>query len=127
MKHVLSFILFGLLTIGLIGCGEVQDNYNEVFVTVYNDQIVYYVVPNDGEATLSKNRMDSQKKVFIYIFNADDFESFSYDNFVSPLFERWLYKDLRTGKFYILNNSEIDTLIYEHSVNYEVWKQNQND
>lgn len=127
MKTMLSLILFVLLTFGLIGCGDVQEIYNEVYVTVYQDQIVYYIVPNDGEATLSKNRMSEQEKVFIYIFNKDDFESFSYDHFFSPLYERWLYKDEKTGRFYILNNDEIDTLIYEHSINYDIWKQNQND
>ncbi|MBN2299712.1 MAG: hypothetical protein V3569_02585 [Acholeplasmataceae bacterium] len=127
MKHVISLLLLGFLSLGLFGCGNVQDLYNEVYVTVYNDQIVYYVIPGDGEATLSQNQMDEQENVFVYIFNAEDFESFSYDNFFSPLFERLLYKDVKTGRLYILNNDEIDTLIYEHSINYDTWKQNQNN
>lgn len=125
MKHVISLLLLGILSLGLFGCGDVQDNYTEVYLIEKDGMIFRYVLPGDGEAAISRNRMNIVGTEFIYIYNADDFESFSYENFFSPLGEFQIHRDSKTEKLYILNNDDIDQLIYQHSIDYDTWKETQ--
>jgi len=125
MKHVISLLVLGLLCLGLFGCSEVQDNYTEVYMIEKDGMIFRYVVPGDGEASISRNRMNIVETEFIYIYNANDFDSFSYENFFSPLGEYQIHEDSQTQKLYILNNEDIDQLIYQHSLDYDQWKLNQ--
>ena len=125
MKRIMSFLIVSLITLSLFSCGDVQDNYTEIHTLVYEGVIIYYVLPGDGESSISRNRMNVDDTVFIYIYNAEDFETFSYNNFFSPLGEYQMHKDSKTEKLYILNTDDIDQLIYQHSMDYDQWKANQ--
>ena len=125
MKKIWSLLLISALILGLFGCNDIQDNYTEVYFIEKDGLIFRYVMPGDGEAAISRNRMNIVDTEFIYIYNANDFDSFSYENFFSPLGEFQIHEDSQTGKFYILNNDDIDQLIYLHSLDYDSWKASQ--
>jgi len=101
MKKIWSLLLISALILGLFGCNDIQDNYTEVYFIEKDGLIFRYVMPGDGEAAISRNRMNIVETEFIYIYNANDFESFSYENFFSPLGEFQIHEDSQTGKFYI--------------------------
>ncbi len=116
-----------LLSLFLVGCGEVQSNYYEVHVIVVDEQPFYYIDPSDGKDTFSANQFTTGETQFVYLYEAVDGTTFSYEQYFTAIQERYVETHINNGKLYVLASKEIDNLITQFYIDKFEWESNQSN
>jgi hypothetical protein len=111
-----------LILITLSSCGQIQSEYYEVHVSVVNDTLFYYIDPTDGKDTISATYLGEGESLFVYLYEAKEDVTFSYDQYFTTIEQRYVEKDIRNNKIYIRSNSEIDQLINQYFIDKESWE-----
>lgn len=120
VKKLVVFLSF-LSVLLLTACGEVQNEYYEVHVMVVGESLFYYVDPSDGKDTFSANQFASGETLFVYLYEAEEGVTFSYEHYFTTIQERFVEENKVNGKLYVQVNSEIDNLITEYFIGKETW------
>ncbi len=121
-QTLFSFVFISMILFGLQACGEVHNEYYEVHMMVVEDSILYYINPTEGKDTISVEYLGEGESVFIYLYEPIDKHIFSYDGFFSTIETRYIEKDVRSDKLYLISNKEIDQLITQYFMDKEAWE-----
>ncbi|MDD3107212.1 MAG: hypothetical protein PHP65_05390 [Bacilli bacterium] len=122
MKKFLLLILL-LLTPSLLSCVDTLEDYYEVHSVVIDGVIYRYIDPSDGKSTFRRGDMNSVGTYFLYIYHKEEGETFSYDKFFMPAYDRFVETSMKDKLQYTLANDDIDQWIYQYWLDYEFWKE----
>jgi len=109
VKRVL-ILLTMFASVLLWGCSNVQMEFREVYV-IEGETTFRYVNPDDGKDTFTQIDMLNTETYFIYLYIPIDGVEFDYTQFFSALGDNFVYSHIKTGKYYIKTNEEIENLI----------------
>lgn len=126
LKRILSLSICAfLLVLSLLGCSDIQSDYYEVHVIVVDEELFYYINPDDGKDTLSAKYLGVGESQFIYLYQPIEDSEFSYEHFFTTIQSHFVEEDVRTGKLYVLSTDEIDNQITQFYIDKSVWESNQ--
>lgn len=123
MKKILVFILL-LLSLVITGCGDVQADYYEVHLIFVDNNPFYYINPSEGRDTFSLNQMGTGETHFVYLYEALDGVTFSYDQYFSAIQDQRVESHVNNGKLYILATQEIENRITQFYLDKFEWENN---
>lgn len=120
-KGFLVFFLVFSLAFFTMACNDIQNEYYVVHVTTVEDELFFYIDPSEGKETLSANLFGEGESAFIYLYQPNEENAFSYDQFFTTIESHYIEKNVKNGLYYLLSSDEIDNEITQFFIDKETW------